>query len=136
MDCKDGKCFVSLPNPSKQIEKPLSTRRKEDFLNTNIIVYTIQQDEDFVPLEIDHTDMEQDKEFYLSLAVNNDKLSNHTETLIETDSEVNTLEVETEEEENSAMVDNPLIVMGEIEYVCEEDRSVICDVDTKICECA
>ncbi len=124
MDCKDGKCHATLSVPEKQTEK----QTEKQFLAVTTIHYKIQQDEDFLPLEFEENNIEKDREFYPPLPFE-DQMESDTDSVI--------TEIITEEPiHEEVQVEDIVVVMGEIEYVCEEERSVICDIDTKICECA
>ena len=114
IDCKDGKCFASFVPSSAQVEQ------KTEEPNT-IVEYDIEQEEDFVPFEVDNTLLNQEATHYVDVE------------------QINSPETETDQtlqSQEPIIQEALLLAEGEIEYVCEEGTNVMCDIDTEMCICA
>ncbi len=146
MDCKDGKCRAILPPSSTTIEQNQNTPQElSNTYTVQAVEYTIEQD--FVPLEIEPLLNEESQqqpnqeiekpELLLATATISSDTPIQEEHLSIVQEETTPVESATLEEESNSMDEDVLLSMGEdIEYVCEEERSVMCDIDTHLCICA
>ena len=142
IDCKDGKCFAILPTPTQQEISPAPMEETTTAQNVHAIEYTIEQD--FVPLELTPTTppteeplmTPQMEENTILIAMNLIEEENNRQPLVEENLESSPADFDANTVEAIEEREDQLIATGEIEYVCEEEQSVVCDIETHICICA
>jgi hypothetical protein len=131
--CKDGKCFASF------VPKKASKVQKDSEEHPTIMVYKIEQDEEFVPFEEESTP-NQIEDFHVTIIEEQSLPSNTISEPYDTMNESiqNIEEINSNEIENQmpTIEEELLLAETDIEYVCEEGMDVMCDIDTEMCICA